>query len=1054
LETPNGKIASLLGELPDPDGARHFYERLTAEHARAIRLLARDPGLTADALALAAWSPLLATTLVQHPEYLSWLARERTQAGVKTVEELGESLARYAFTNSQLDSPTLVARFRRQTLLRTYLHDIRRTNTLVETTDELSNLADAVLQYALGLAQQELENLYGLPQHRDARGRSAAAVFCVVALGKLGSRELNYASDIDLLFLYSHDGETSGTGERGAVSNREYFAKLAERVARTVGQPAGEGAAYRVDLRLRPHGRDGALSTSLAEALRYYRETAQAWELQVLIRARAAAGSAALYAEFADGVRARVYRTDETVARALAHVRLAKQKIDRQHRVESGGFNVKLGRGGIREIEFIAQALQLAHGGRDPWLHAPHTLISLGRLADRGLITEHERTDLSDAYLFLRTLEHRLQMEHGLQTHTVPEDQQRRALVARRMSLTGADALAAFDAALRGQTARVRAAFQRVFGQAAGVEDSSTTAPRTSAASARQDTPINDTSINDAVINESTIDDVSINDANDATINEGGTSASTDLTDLADLAVASRGSVGVGSSAKVVVVAAASEPRPVAHEPPADAETAAATMAATLLARRLAGGEEPSTVERLCGLLRRAAHETLNARRALALVARVAASLDKMSAPVELSEENLTPLVRLCGASEFFGEMLANNPALIPALLTPAPIVTARDHRALLRAAIDGEESFGGELSALRRAWAHMLIEIGACDVAGALTMREANRIQAELAAASLNAAYLIARRELARRFGHLAAGPRVAILGLGRLGSGGTDYGSDLDIVLVHDPVVPSPIAALTRDGAYARLAEILVTALSSLTRDGYLYRVDLRLRPDGKNGAVTLGAPAFVSYLRDRAEVWEWLAYVKLRAVAGDMELARLTERDARRAIHEAAVCIEPESLRIETRRVRERLERERATTGAAAHAVDIKFGRGGMLDVYFAARYLQLRDNVPDDGEDRSTPATLARLHAAGSINAADYAAFDEGYALLRMLDHGLRLLVGRSTRLPVAEDHPVLRDLARATGYPSAAVLTSDLAGHMESIRAAYDNITKPPLRADD
>ncbi|MDQ3256794.1 MAG: hypothetical protein M3R15_23360, partial [Acidobacteriota bacterium] len=761
METPDEKIASLVGELPDPEGARHFYERLTAEHTRAIRLLARDPGLRADALALAAWSPLLATTLVQHPEYLTWLARERTQAGVKTVEELGESLARYAFTNSQLDPPTLVARFRRQTLLRTYLHDIRRTNTLVETTDELSNLADAVLQYALGLAQQELENLYGLPQHRDARGRSATAVFCVVALGKLGSRELNYASDIDLLFLYSHDGETSGTGERGAISNREYFAKLAERVARTVGHPAGEGAAYRVDLRLRPHGRDGALSTSLTEALRYYRETAQAWELQVLIRARAAAGSAALYAEFADGVRARVYRTDETVARALAHVRLAKQKIDRQHRVESGGFNVKLGRGGIREIEFIAQALQLAHGGRDPWLHAPHTLISLGRLADRGLITERERTDLSNAYLFLRTLEHRLQMEHGLQTHTVPEDRQRRALVARRMSLTGVDALAAFDATLRDQTARVRAAFQRVFGQDAGVEDSSTAKPRTPAASARQDTsikdtPINDTPINEAVINQSTIDDVSINHA---TLSEGGTSASTDLTDtsgLTDVAVASRESLAVGSSAKVVVEAA-SEPRPVAHEPPADAETAAANTAATLLARRLAGGEEPSTVERLCGLLRRAAHETLNARRALALVARVAASLDKMSAPVELSEENLTPLVRLCGASEFFGEMLASNPALIPALLTPTPIVAARDHCALLRAAIDGEESFGGELSALRRAWSHMLIEIGACDVAGAITMREANRLQAGLAAASLNVAYLIAQRELARRFGQLA---------------------------------------------------------------------------------------------------------------------------------------------------------------------------------------------------------------------------------------------------------------------------------------------------------
>ncbi len=311
---------------------------------------------------------------------------------MRATEELEESLARFALTHSRVAPPVLLARFRRRELLRIYLHDLRHTTNIVETTEELSNLADAVLRYALGLAQQELENLYGSPQRADERGRRGAAAFSVVALGKLGSRELNYSSDIDLLFLYSDDGETTGKGERGPVTNREFFCKLAERVARIVGQPSGEGAAYRVDLRLRPHGRDGALACSLAEALRYYRETAHPWELQTLIRARASAGSPALFARFAEETRARIYRADVTIARALADVRLAKQKIDRQHGDAARGFNVKLGRGGIREIEFIAQALQLAYGGRDPWLHAPHTLISLGRLADRRLVTERERT--------------------------------------------------------------------------------------------------------------------------------------------------------------------------------------------------------------------------------------------------------------------------------------------------------------------------------------------------------------------------------------------------------------------------------------------------------------------------------------------------------------------------------------------------------------------------------------------------------------------------------------------------------------------------------------
>src|SRR5918998_389946 len=182
------EVDALVRELPDPEGARLFYERVVAEHPPARRLFERDAGLLSDALALAAWSPLLGTTLAQQPEHLQWLGRERAAS-------------------------------------------------LVETTEELSNLADAVLAYALQLAQQELENLYGGPQCTDERGRKRPAALCVVALGKLGSRELNYSSDIDLLFIYSEDGETSGAGTRGAVTNREFFCKLAEGVARLVGQP-------------------------------------------------------------------------------------------------------------------------------------------------------------------------------------------------------------------------------------------------------------------------------------------------------------------------------------------------------------------------------------------------------------------------------------------------------------------------------------------------------------------------------------------------------------------------------------------------------------------------------------------------------------------------------------------------------------------------------------------------------------------------------------------------------------------------------------------------
>lgn len=1001
------KIESLTRDLPDAEGARLFFKLLQEEQPRAVLILTRDAGLLSDALAIAAWSPLLATTLAQNSDYLTWLARERVQTRVKSREELNESLARFALTNSQLEPQVLLARFRRRELLRIYLHDIRNTNTLVEVTEELSNLADAVLEYALNLARQELDNRYGQPECTDEKGRTATASFCIVALGKLGSFELNYASDIDLLFLYSDEGTTSGTGTRGATSNREYFNKLAERVARIVSEPSGEGAAYRVDLRLRPFGRDGALASSLAEAVRYYRETAQAWERQALIRSRAAAGAASLYARFFERVRHHVYAEDVSVEQALSNVRLAKQKIDRQHAHDTGGFNVKLGRGGIREIEFIAQALQLAFGGRDSWLRAPHTLISLGRLADRHLITERERSELSDAYVFLRKLEHRLQMEHGLQTHSVPDDEARRLIIARRMDFRGADTRKQFDRALLSQTTNVRAAYDRVFGKA--VEERN--AKRTT--------------------------------ESDATLDSRG----------ANLAVS----------------------HPARHawsipESPADVEASATNSAAQIFAHhltddsfQLSAGEtargdqteravheqteraaDESLTQMVARALNSAAQDSPNPRRALMLTARIASSLDKANIANRFSLASLESLVHLCGASAFFGEMIASNPALIRALPLKETDERKRDYHALLRAAVESEDGLRAQMAAFRREWSKLMLEIGALDAAGIINMFEANARQTALAAASLDAGCLIARRELARRYREDERRPRVAVLGLGRLGGGGMDYGSDLDIVLIYDETEPSPVSTLEPAEAYARFSDLFVAALSSMTRDGFLYRVDLRLRPDGRNGATCSGARAFTEYLKERAVEWEWLAYVKLRAAAGDLELGRTVEREARRIIHERARLSDAETLRAETRRVRERLEQERSHRRASA--TDIKYGAGGMLDVYFATRYLQLRDDVPDTAEDRSTRAVLKLLREEGSLDEADYAAMNDGYAFLRALDHHLRLSIGRSTRLPPTE-HPVMRDLARKLDYASAGELLASLVVQMQKIRNAYDHITK-------
>ena len=939
-------VEFLLRDLPDPQGARLALERLEKESPRYYQQLIKQPALLADVVALAAWSPLLSTTIEQNPDYLSWLSRERSNPRLRTRDELKESLARFALTNSSLNPQVLLARFRRRELLRTYLHDIRRSHTLVDTMEELSNLADAILDYALSLAVQDLDNRYGSPRRTDERGRIADAEFCVIALGKLGSMELNYASDIDLLFLYSDDGTTSGHGERGEVSNREYFVKLSETIARLVGQSGGEGAAYRVDLRLRPHGRDGALACSLQEATRYYDKSAQDWERQALIRARAAVGSANLFARFKETLTPYVFRQDVSVSAALASVRLAKHKIDRQTEKKSG-YNVKLGRGGIREIEFIAQALQLAHGGRDDWLRVPHTLVSLGRLADRAFISEHERTELSDAYYFLRTLEHRLQMEHGLQTHTVPESPEARALIARRLGFAGAHA---FDSALTLHTGNVRRVYDRLFSE---VE------PHVAEESEPQ----------------ATDDDV--------------------------------------------------------H----DQDSTLATASARVFASHTEAKLSKRSIQSLAG-------QSLNPHRALVQASRIAASLEKTDHRFEISDANLTSLMRLCGSSDAFAEMIAANPALITSLGASPSTALRRDHRAMLRSAIDAEQTFPGELAALRLKWAELMAEIGALDSSNELSILEANRLQTDLAIASLNVAYLVARRELARRHGPFRAGPRVAFYGLGRLASGGVDYGSDLDILITYDSLVPSPIKSMTQDQAYSRLAELMIAALSSITREGYLYRIDLRLRPHGKNGPLVTSSDGFLDYLREESAPWEWLAYVKLRTVGGDHELGRMIETHARHRIHANALKFDPQELKTETLRVRDRLEREKGRRGRQL-GTDIKYGPGGMLDVYFAARYLQLRDEVLDEGEDRSTIFTLERLREEDSLTDDDFETLSGGYSLLRKIDHNLRLIVGRSTRLP-DPDHVIARDVANRMDVDSAE-LQQTLIARMKEIREAYNRI---------
>src|SRR5207253_7115616 len=254
----------------------------------------------------------------------------------------------------------------------------------------------------------------------DAEGRAVTTPFAVLSLGKLGGNELNYSSDIDLLYLHG-DGPEPPTAQ---ISNREYFVRLAQQLTEILSRPTSEGAVFRIDLRLRPQGNEGELAISLSNALRYYSETAHDWERQALIKIRHSAGDLALARAFIRGVQPQVY-SEKVNFVAIKTALVAREKIDRKRRKQiaaegNESINVKVDRGGIRDVEFLVQCLQRVYGGAEPWLRSGGTLFSLQKLHDKLHISGKEFHDLTSAYEFLRHVEHRLQLQQGQQTHRLP----------------------------------------------------------------------------------------------------------------------------------------------------------------------------------------------------------------------------------------------------------------------------------------------------------------------------------------------------------------------------------------------------------------------------------------------------------------------------------------------------------------------------------------------------------------------------------------------------------------------------------------------------------
>lgn len=426
-------LPGLLRETPDPDSALLMLERLVAESSeRVIGVLNRHPQVVHYAIMVFGHSRFLGETLVQNPDLLeSLLNRSRLDRSYSS-EEFQGALKAFRSQGRESELSTTLARFKRREYVRIVLRDLLGIAPLAETTGEISALSDALIMEALREAEAVLREKYGSRQDGTLEGRRGARRFAVLSLGKLGGNELNYSSDVDLMYLFGDDpGEDT-------PATQEYFIRLAQQVTDLVSRVTREGPVFRIDLRLRPRGADGELAISLGQALRYYRSTAQDWELQALIKVRHSGGDAELTQAFIRGVQPHVY-TEKINFSAIKTALVARERMQRQRLRRAGtahpqaAINIKVDHGGIRDIEFLVQCLQRVYGGREPWLRSRGTLFALQKLHDKGHISGKEFHELTSAYEFLRHLEHRLQLRHGQQTHVLPTSEAELRIIASSM---------------------------------------------------------------------------------------------------------------------------------------------------------------------------------------------------------------------------------------------------------------------------------------------------------------------------------------------------------------------------------------------------------------------------------------------------------------------------------------------------------------------------------------------------------------------------------------------------------------------------------------------
>jgi glutamate-ammonia-ligase adenylyltransferase len=970
--------------LPDdPERARgraaELSERAQQEPAARDLLALMHGGTLAELLlGIADHSPFLWRLAYADPVRLHRLATtspEKSHADI--VARLGGLHRQLAARDvSAADVARELRRGRADHALLVALADIGGAWTVDEVTRALTEFADAAVAGGINaiLAGLHASGKITLP---DAESPGIGSGFVVLALGKHGAGELNYSSDIDLVVFFD---PASGAVDPGNAAT--FYSRIARDLVKLLQERTADGYVHRVDYRLRPDPGSTPVAVSLPAAYTYYETVGQNWERAALIKGRPVAGDLALGTRFLADLAPFIWRKYFDFA-SIADVHAMKRQIHavRGHdEIAVAGHDIKLGRGGIREIEFFVQTQQLVFGGRRPALRGRRTLDMLVALYDEGWITSSARDELSDAYRFLRSVEHRLQMVADEQTQRLPSDPEALNGFAK---FCGFPTLKAFETTLCGHAHNVQKHYALLFEE--GPELASEVG---------------------SLVFTGTSDDPETLE----TLRRLGFRHPDQVAETVRGWHFGRRSAVTSARAREVLT-----------------ELTPALLAA------LGGTADPDS--------------------ALAALDR---AFGRMPAAVELltilqSHDRLRLLFAdLLGTAPRLADTVAQSPHVLDAIIDPAFVEPVSDEDLIeqrVQNLIGRASDFEDFLDRVRDAARQIRFLAGARLLSGIFSPQQVGKAYAAIAGAVIRACFGAVREAFAAEHGAVPGG-RIAIVGLGRLGTGELTAGSDLDLVVIYDfdenrrdSSGPRRLDAVLY---YTRLTQRLVAALTVPTRRGRLYEIDLRLRPQGGKGPVASQFHGFVAYQRAEAELWEHMALTRAHVIAGDEAFGA----EVARAIAEiVALPRERRTVAGEVRAMRDLIAREKGDQDPW----DLKLAAGGLTDLDFIAQAITLTEAARHPALiGLATPAVFAEAAKAGLLDEADAQQLGAAHGLFNDIFQWQRLTI--EGRFDAADVSPaILQRLAAAVGRPNPAVLLEDLAETRAAVREIFARVadsTKP------